>query len=74
MRKLDRSPASLEKVFTAIRALHARYPDLRFGQMLVNVMSAHSSDSYQLGHIFTIENDDLEGAIKKFTEGLDSKR
>lgn len=73
MTKLDRSLASLERVFAAVRRLHARCPQLRFGQILVNVMSAYSNDNYALGHIFNIENDDLEAAVKKFIEGLDKK-
>jgi hypothetical protein len=73
MKELDRSLASLERVFAAVRDLHARAPQLRFGQMLVVVLSAEKGGADLDGHLFNKENNDLEAAVRKFTEGLDRK-
>lgn len=49
MPKSDRSPESVERVFEAIRRVHAKYPDLRVGQILYNAF--YPDDG------FNIEND-----------------
>ena len=55
-RIVDRSDKSLERVFAAIRATHAKYPDQRLGQIICNAVPVPGVAGARL---FYAENDDL---------------
>jgi len=59
--KNDRSPESVERLFDAIRRVHAAWPTLRVGQIVARATQEIRGDCDP----FYAENDDLTAAIER---------
>lgn len=57
----DRGPGSRRQVYDAIESAMAVTPDMRLGQLLLNVVSAP-------GDLFFVENDRLIELLNRWTE------
>lgn len=55
----DRSPESVERLFEAIRRVHAEHPDLRVGQIIANATFRVRNNCDP----FFLENDALTAAV-----------
>lgn len=55
-----RDPARIDRVLALVRAYWKRYPDLRLGQLVVNL-----APSGQKGGAFYYEDDSMEEALRR---------
>ena len=65
---MARDPKRIEIMFDKIRKIWYRYPDLRLGQLLVNVIPVTNPAHYDP---FYIEDEDLMKLLDRYLEGLE---
>lgn len=61
-----RDPKRIEKVLSQLRMLWNTYPDLRLGQLIINVTNLQGDDT--ANQLFYMEDDELEKRIQEYYE------
>jgi hypothetical protein len=65
--RAKRQAEFLECVVELIRA-HAKHPDLRFGQLLVNALKMHDSHGDDVSRLFYLEGAEISQRVREFAD------
>lgn len=64
-----RDPARIDRIIGKLRKLWHSNPDMRLGQLVVNLTETHVRGCTDVLRVFNVEDDDLENAIDDTHKG-----
>jgi uncharacterized protein YihD (DUF1040 family) len=69
-----RDPKRIEGVLNELRSIWYTYPDLRLGQLLINIADepGYKDDGARISHIFHLEDDKFLERLREFARRTDS--